>query len=268
MSDEQPKEKKLTAYERWELPNLESSNQVNTKKDSIALAVKPDEADDAFEITEEFDEESVVYEPLTAQQLEEIRSAAYEEGFPQGYEEGQQKGYEEGLEKGQKEGHEQGLELGKQEGKEQAHSEAIELAQQQLGELEQLLNNALKEFESPLEGTRELLENLLLESTKRLAEHVIRRELSEDSEALLQEELNKILSTIGESEGRALLRVHPTSLEVAQALAVDTRLQLKIKADESLMEGGFILDSHNFYVDGSVESRLKEALKSLDKSEF
>lgn len=258
MSDQ---EKKLTAYERWELPNLEGQSS-NAKPQSHALAIKEDEA---VEITDEIDEESVVYEPLTAQQLEEIRQAAYEEGFAQGQEEGQKAGYEEGFAKGQEEGHQQGLELGTEAGKAEAHTQGIELAQTQLGELENLLNTALKEFEQPLESTRERLEQLLQSATKRIVEHVVRRELSEDSSELIHTELEKILNTLGESEGRAVLLVHPSSIPAVEALAAEQRLTIKIKPDASLMEGGFILDAHDFYVDGSVESRLNEVLKSLDK---
>ena len=109
-------EKKLTAYERWELPNLEGESR-NAKAQSFGLAIKDDEA---VEITEEIDEDSVVYEPLTAQQLEEIRLAAYEEGFAQGQDEGQKAGYEEGFAKGQDEGHQQGIEQGHEAGRSEA----------------------------------------------------------------------------------------------------------------------------------------------------
>lgn len=254
-------EKKLTAYERWELPHLEAGE--NTKKASQALAIKED---DAVEITEEIDEDSLVYEPLTAQQLEEIRSAAFEEGFAQGQEEGLKSGYEEGLAKGQEEGHKQGLEQGLAEGVEQAVKEGVALAESRLAPLEALLNDALKEFEQPLESTKEQIEQLLQFATKRIVEHVVKRELHEESETLLKSELEKVFSILGDKEGRAVLKVHPANAEAAEALAVDQRLTLKIKADPSLLEGGFILDSHAFYVDGTIESRLNDVLKSLDAS--
>lgn len=254
-------EKKLTAYERWELPNLESGNV--PRKTPAGIAIKSE--DEAVEITEEIDEESLVYEPLTAQQLEEIRSAAYDEGFVQGQEDGHKAGYEEGLIKGHEEGHQQGFEQGLEEGKAEALAQGIELAQSQIGQLETLLNNALKEFQQPLEETRDRLEELLQSATKRIVEHVVRRELSEDSAEMIHSELDKVLSSLGEHEGRALLTVHPSSLEAIQALAAEQRLTIKIKTDASLIEGGFILDSHDFYVDGSVESRLNDVLKSLDK---
>lgn len=260
MADNPPNEKKLTAYERWELPNLASSS--NVKKESAALAIKPDEA---FEVTEEIDEASLVYEPLTASQLEEIRSAAYEEGFVQGQEEGKQKGYLEGYELGLEEGNQAGLEQGKEEGKEQAIAEGAELAKTQLSTVEMLLNEALKEFEKPLEATRDQLESLLQQATKRIVEHVVRRELSEESESLIKDELEKVLTTLGDHEGRAVLMVHPDSVEAVQALLVDQRLTIKIKPDATLIEGGFVLDSQAFYVDGRVETRLNSALKLIDK---
>lgn len=255
-------EKKLTAYERWELPHLESA--ANPKQSSQALAIKPD---DAVEVSEEIDEDSLVYEPLTAQQLEEIRSAAYEEGYAQGHEEGIKAGHEEGSLKGHEEGFQQGLEQGVAEGTEKALQEGIALAESRLGSIEQLLSSVLNEFEHPLESSRDQLEHLLQSATKRIVEHVIKRELGESSDALLTSELEKVLNTLGEQEGRAVLRVHPDNLEAAQALALDQRLTLKIKPDSSLMEGGFVLDSHAFYVDGTIESRLSDVLKSLDPSE-
>lgn len=254
-------EKKLTAYERWELPQLEAA--ANAKQSSQALAVK---TDDAVEVSEEIDEGSLVYEPLTAQQLEEIRSAAYEEGYAQGHEEGLKAGHEEGSLKGYEEGFQQGLDQGVAEGTEKALQEGIALAESRLGDIEQLLTSALNEFERPLESSRDQLEYLLQSATKRIVEHVIKRELSESSDALLTSELEKVLNTLGEQEGRAVLKVHPDSVEAAQALALDQRLTLKIKPDSSLIEGGFILDSHAFYVDGTIESRLTDVLKSLDPS--
>ena len=136
-----------------------------------------------------------------------------------------------------------------------------------MGSIEQLLSSVLNEFEHPLESSRDQLEHLLQSATKRIVEHVIKRELGESSDALLTSELEKVLNTLGEQEGRAVLRVHPDNLEAAQALASDQRLTLKIKPDSSLMEGGFVLDSHAFYVDGTIESRLSDVLKSLDPSE-
>ncbi len=262
MSDETPKQRKLTAYERWELPNLDSNRSSKPRSQTTGLAIKEDEA---VEVTEEIDEESLVYEPLTAQQLEEIRSAAYEEGFAQGQDEGFEKGKEEGFDKGQELGYSEGFEKGLEDGKSEAFEKGIELAQSQLGELEQLLNACLQEFERPLEQSRDAIEGILRTTAKRLVEHVLHHELEETSEQLLTTELSKTLTELSDYEGRAALSVHPSLVEAAQALATDSRLQIKIKQDEALLPGGFVLDSQAFFVDGRVETRLQEILSHLDK---
>ena len=56
-----------------------------------------------------------------------------------------------------------------------------------------------------------------------------------------------------------------TRIEPLEALAAEQRLTIKVKTDPSLIEGGFVLESNSFYVDGTVESRLKDVLNSLDK---
>ena len=263
MSDETPKEKKLTAYERWELPNLDSSRSSKPQSKSSGLAVKMEEA---VEVTEEIDEESLVYEPLTAQQLEEIRSAAYEEGFEQGKQDGFDKGQEEGLAKGQESGFAEGYEKGLEQGKSEAQEAGAELAKSQLSDVEQLLNSVLQEFERPLEQSRDVVEEMLRMTAKRLVEHVLKRELSDESEQLLTSELSKALTGLSEFEGRASLVVHPSSIEAIEALVLDSRLQIKLKPDESLLPGGFMLDSQAFFVDGRLETRLQEILSFLDKS--
>jgi flagellar assembly protein FliH len=72
----------MTAYERWELPNLQQGA------------------------------ESESLRPPTAAELEKIREQAYQEGFQQGRDEGLQKGKEEGLELGRQEGIKQGISEG------------------------------------------------------------------------------------------------------------------------------------------------------------
>lgn len=262
MSDETPKQKKLTAYERWELPNLDSSRSPKPSTQSVGIAVREEEA---VEVTEEIDEGSLVYEPLTAQQLEEIRNAAYEEGFAQGERDGLQKGQEEGLEKGRESGFSEGYDKGLEQGTSEAKEAGAELAKTQLSEVERLLNSALQEFERPLEQSRDVVEEMLRMTAKRLVEHVLKRELSDESEQLLTSELSNALTGLSEFEGRASLVVHPSSIEAIEALTLDSRLQIKIKPDESLLPGGFMLDSQAFFVDGRLETRLQEILSFLDK---
>src|SRR5690554_3021090 len=100
----------LTAYERWELPVM-------------------DEADDEAELPPQApanEVEEVEVQPLTAQDLEEIRQAAWSEGHEEGFQAGQQEGREQGLQTGHEEGYQQGLEQGLAQGLEEGRRQGEE----------------------------------------------------------------------------------------------------------------------------------------------
>ena len=74
----------------WSLPSVESENTSKDEKTN-AMGRKPTWR---FEPPEDSLEEEVV--PLTAEDIENIRQAAFDEGFNQGKEDGFAKGHEEG----------------------------------------------------------------------------------------------------------------------------------------------------------------------------
>lgn len=258
MSDQDNKsEHKLTAYERWELPHLE--NKAAGQKTGPALVLKKE----ADEPAEEVDQDSLVYEPLTASQLEEIRSAAYDEGFVQGESEGHAKGHQDGYSKGEvdgfEKGHEEGFKLGQQEGL----AEAQQTAQVQLARLESLLSEVVAEIQAPLEASRDAVENLLYQTMVRMVENVCLSQLQETAQQTLQTQLTKTFAAIGEYEGRVRLRLHPEDVAILEGLEVKDRLSLQIEEDDSLIAGGFVIDSKAFHVDGRVEQRLDEVCNEL-----
>lgn len=256
-------ERKLTAYERWELPHLEN-NTPSTSGPAILVQK------DAVVMTEEVDQDSLVYEPLTASQLEEIRSAAYEEGFIQGEEEGHQKGYDDGFSKGEvngfEKGHEDGLAVGVEEGREQAKLEA----QAQLASVETLLAELVQEITRPLEDSRGAAEALLYQSMVRMIENVCLSQLNQDGHQVLKKQLSRVFDEIGEYEGRIRILLHPDDVSVLDSLGVKERLTCQIDTDETLISGGFVVDSKSFHIDGRVEQRLEsvyEEIRQLSLSE-
>ncbi|REG82929.1 FliH/SctL family protein [Marinomonas pollencensis] len=259
MSDEDKQKStgKLTAYERWELPNLEN-NKVTEDTGPAILIQK-----DTSITTEEVDQDSLVYEPLTASQLEEIRSAAYDEGFIQGEADGHEKGYQDGFSKGEPEGFEKGHAEGLAQGREEGEAAAKEVAQGQLESLEKLLTDVVNEITHPLEESRAAAETILYQTMTRLIENVCLSQMKEDAHHVLKTQLTRVFDEIGEYEGRIRLRLHPNDVSVLEALAVADRLALQIDEDESLMEGGFLLDSKAFHVDGRVEQRLASVCDEL-----
>ncbi|MCB5161964.1 FliH/SctL family protein [Marinomonas algarum] len=251
-------ERKLTAYERWELPHLEN-NQTDTHSGPALLVDKTQ-----FEpTTEEVDQDSLVYEPLTASQLEEIRSAAYEEGFIQGEEEGHQKGHADGFAKGEVDGFEKGHAEGHQVGLEEGLSQARVDAEAKLAKLEAILAQVVDEIVAPLESSREAAESILYHSMMRMVENVCLAKMAEDGQTVLREQLSKVFDEIGEFQGRIKLRLHPDDIDVLDELGVKSRLSIQLEEDDGLMSGSFVIDSKSFHVDGRVEQRLEVVFDEL-----
>ncbi|NVK72496.1 flagellar assembly protein FliH [Marinomonas sp. CT5] len=250
-------ERKLTAYERWELPHLDN-NQAKSNSGPAILVQK-----NAVVTTEEVDEESLVYEPLTASQLEEIRSAAYEEGFIQGEEEGHKKGHADGFSKGEVDGFEKGHEEGRLLGIDEGMSQAKADAKLQLENIETLLANVVQEMTFPLEESRAAAENILYQSMIRIVENVCLSKMSEDGHKVLKEQLSRVFDEIGEYEGRVRLRLHPDSVAVLDELGVKERLTLQLETDATLVSGDFVIDSKSFHIDGRIGQRLEAVFNEL-----
>ena len=259
MSDQKHEkgERKLTAYERWELPHLEN-NKPNTSSGPALLIQK-----NTVVMTEEVDEDSLIYEPLTASQLEEIRLAAYDEGFIQGEEEGHTKGHSDGFAKGEVDGFEKGHEEGRLIGVEEGLAQARAEAQIHLEALEMLLANVVKEITLPLEDSRAAVENILYQSMTRIIENVCLSKMTEDGHKVLKEQLTRVFDEIGEYEGRVRLRLHPDDVTILDELGVKERLTIQLEADDSLINGGFVIDSKSFHIDGRVEQRLETVCDEL-----
>jgi len=261
MSDDVNKEKKkLTAYERWELPYLQDDNK-EEKVEASGLLIKTEDATVTYE---EVDKDLLVYEPLTASQLEEIRSAAYEEGFSQGLEEGREKGKEEGHSEGYDVGHSEGIDVGTKEGFEVGHNEAREQAHVQFEQVESQLKAIVEELMSPLKETRISAELVLYASIKRFVESITQIEINEHSSHILKSQLGAMFDSIEEYGGKIKLTLNPDDMELLKDYQVFDSLNLNLESDENLLLGGFILESKNFFVDGTIENRVKKIFDELE----
>ena len=90
----------LTAYERWELPNLQGNQSAFSRSASAPASSRS-------------------VKPLTAADIEEIRKQAYQAGFDEGKLAGHEAGRQDGLVTGQQEGLAEGLQQGLVEGQQQ-----------------------------------------------------------------------------------------------------------------------------------------------------
>ncbi|WP_343773080.1 FliH/SctL family protein, partial [Marinomonas arenicola] len=129
--------------------------------------------------------------------------------------------------------------------------------------VEKLLADVVREITMPLEESRAAAEAILYQTMTRLIENVCLSQMKEEAHTVLKAQLSRIFEEIGEYEGRIRLRLHPNDISVLEALAVRDRLTLQVDEDESLIEGGFLLDSKSFHVDGRVEQRLETVCNEL-----
>ena len=241
-------EDQVEEFKSFEIPFLEEQKP-KFKSESNAINKT---SDWKWEPPEE--EEEIL--PPTAEEIEAIRKAAYEEGFLQGLDEGQLKGYEEGLEKGteegQKKGYEQGLNEGLQEGR--------EIIEQQM-QAWQSLNASLQE---PLTLIEAELEKELTQLAVALARSVIRTEV-QLNENIIFEALKSGLKVLPIRENGYQIHLNPEDLTLVKQHFSEEEIQQHnwiMVESVGQSRGGCEIVTDSNAVDVSIERRVRE---SLDK---
>ena len=189
-----------TAYERWELPNVSD----DSLKDQPALP--------------------------TAEEIEKIETAAYNEGL--------KAGHEEGLKKGQAE---------------------INLRCQQL-------NKVLTFLQRPLDELDEKVTNQLFQLAMTVAGQLIRRELHTEPGEIIAV-VREAMASLPIAERKINIFLHPEdAILVRDALSLnhdDESQPWKINEDPLLSRGGCRLQAGQSFIDASVETRLNRVIATL-----
>lgn len=191
--------------ETWGWPEMETEAEVETN----ALGLAPDwyrqeQADAA--LPEEQPEEPAP--SITAEEVEAIRQAAWEEGMRDGREAGFAKGLEEGKLEGLQQGHQAGLEQGREEG--------LAMGREQV-ELEIARWQALvSRLATPLGEMDEAVEQQLIALVQQLARALIRHE-AQTSPTLLLEALKQGLALLPAAEQGVTLMLHPEDVTRVEA---------------------------------------------------
>jgi len=225
----------MTAYERWELPSLDEQNEAANE---------------------------VEIEPVTSEEVEEIRLNAYQEGLTKG----KDKGYKEGFSQGEKDGHKQGLEAGQTEGHakglDQGKQEGLAAGQSEIAAEVKNLSSLMSQFDHPQAQLNQEVQDSLLNVITAVSRTVIHRELQTDSsqvEALLKEGLNQLENTREQVE----ISVNPADLLHVENAAEEAGATWKIAADESILPGGLKIKSGPSLVDLTSEHRFQQAILNL-----
>ena len=195
------------------------------------------------------------YKPLTAEDIEQIRQAAYDEGFAEGKEEGFSKGYAEGREQGLQDGVTQGLAEGKKQ--------AIAAAQPEIDDRRAQLSQLIDQLQQPLRGLDVQVEQALTELALAMAQAVLGVEVKTNPQIILQA-LQEATSALPLQTSQMRIKVHPDDLLIIRQHFSDDELQQRqwqLRAEPTVERGGCLVESEKSSVDRSLTQRLTSSLE-------
>jgi flagellar assembly protein FliH len=243
-------ESEVSEAKKWDLPFVDDPHAPRDNEPTNALNRR---SDWKYEPPEE--EEEIL--PPTAQEIEAIRQAAFDEGhlegkttgFDEGKAEGLEKGYAEGLEKGQAEGLSQGLEEGRQQVATQA-------------EVWQLLAEKLHD---PLSQVNDETRDQLVKLAVTLAKAVIKTEVTTNTQ-VIQQALSEGIKALPINQTEYQIHMHPEDIAVVQAHLGEEEIAKKgwnfIESAAMERGGCDIATAHNA-VDVSIERRCRDVIEKF-----
>ncbi|MDY6920641.1 MAG: flagellar assembly protein FliH [Pseudomonadota bacterium] len=220
----------LSAWERWQLPNMEAGQA--RRENALNYPDRRPPPDATAQAAPEPE-----LRPLTADDLEAIRQAAYAEGLEQGRNEGHQAGYEAGYQSGE-------------------------------GEVKAVitrLNQICRALLEPIPSQDNELEQVLLQLVEQICQRVVQRELRLDSSgirAVVQEAIDCL------QPGSQRLRIHLNREDLAQVEQVlkehgEWEDSWRIVAHPTITPGGCIVETDNSMVDARAERRLASVIRQV-----
>ncbi|WP_077286338.1 flagellar assembly protein FliH [Cognaticolwellia aestuarii] len=235
----------------WTVPNVEAKNlqdegKTNALGKSRNWRYEPPEETEVAEPA-----------PLTAEEIEEIRQAAFDEGFEQGKADGFSKGFEEG----RADGHQEGLTSGHQEGLEQGLAQGKETIEQQITAMQTLLD----QLHQPLANVEKNVEAQLLQLVVQLTQAVTKHEAKTNPDILLSAIAEGVKALPGQ-ESQIQILLNPQDIRLVEEKFGAGHIQAQgwqLLAAPQLNPGGCQIENSTSNIDLSVKSRLSEVLESF-----
>ena len=233
----------------WDLPFVEDNKSVDETKTNAFNK----RSDWKYEPPEE--EEEIV--PPTAEEIEAIRAAAYQDGFDQGKQEGLTQGLEEGRAKGQEEGFAAGKEQGYAEGKEEGQVDVnAEIS---------IWKDLVEHLHHPVSRVDQQLEKELVKLAVSLARAVIRSEIK-TNENLIFEALSEGLKVLPVQEKRYQIHLHPDDIQLIKQHFSEEEIEKHnwvFVESPQMTRGGCDITTESNAVDISVERRSRDVLDNF-----
>jgi flagellar assembly protein FliH len=236
--DRIPKEN-LTAYERWELPLLDSKGNEVPR------------------------EEERDVKPLRAGDIEEIRRVAHADGLEEGRKEGFEAGHQEGL----KAGHVEGLATGEKQGFEQGTEKGLDETRKDVEAKLERLETLMGELLVPIQRHEDELESALVNLTTVLSRAVLYRELSLDSSQIAAV-VKKAMASLPSTSENVRIHVHPDDYQYVGDVAERFEAKTSVVEDATIMRGGCKLETRHSLVDFTIEKRFQKAVQDMLSEEL
>jgi len=233
----------------WELPSVQSDVVDEGKTNAFGK-----KSTWKYEPPEEAVPEVV---PLTAEEIEEIRQAAHDEGFNQGKEEGFSAGFDEG----KRSGHEEGIKQGHEEG----HATGLTEGQEQIEKLTREWQSLTEQLYNPLQVIEKNIEQQLLQLVVQLAEAVTLHEAKTNPDILLSAIATGI-KALPSQEMQTQILLHPDDIKLIEQEFSREHIKeqgWKLLAAPQLKPGSCQIENSTSNIDLSIKSRLKEVLDSF-----
>jgi flagellar assembly protein FliH len=235
----------------WSLPNVQTELTTEDQSSTNALGKKDNWR---YEPPED---DIIVPEPLTAEDIEEIRQAAHEEGFSEGKEEGFSTGYEEGKAQGLTDGKAQGLIEGTAKGLEEG-KDTIDSLSEKWGSLIEQLNK-------PLASVEKNIEEQLLNLVVQLTEAVVLQEAKTNPDILIAAIATGIKS-LPSNEETTQIYLHPDDIKHVEQQFGEHHIResgWKLLPAPQLTQGSCQIENSTSNIDLQMKSRLKQVLESF-----
>ena len=220
----------LSAWARWQLPNMEADQPIKTNAYNIPGKKHPP----THSVVEPEEPE---VKPLTAEDLESIRQAAYEDGLEQGREVGRAEGYDAGYLSGAGD------------------------VKASVTRLSQIARTLLE----PIPQQDLELEQALLQMVEKICVRVVHRELSIESSAILKV-VQEAIDCLNPGSQRLRIHLNKQDLElVSQHLKEigEWEDSWRIIAHPTITPGGCIIETDTSMIDARGERRLASVIQQV-----
>jgi flagellar assembly protein FliH len=233
----------------WEFPSVEPPITEQDAEKTNALGLKP-------QWRYEPPDETVVEEikPLTAEEIEQIRQQAYEEGFTEGKEEGYQVGFTQGKEEGFEQGKQQGLETGIEQG--------LAQGQEQIEQLTARWQQLIEQLTKPLDIVEQQVEQQLVQLSTMLAEAIVEHEIAHNPDSLIHA-ISAAVKALPLSESTVQILLHPDDIKLINSTLGDSFIQesgWQLLPSPELNPGDCVVENTTSQIDLRLKSRIKKVI--------